>query len=179
MDSDDTSMNIDDNDWKVLGQSVQLSKESQVILNAGNLKSILDNVELYPNIHGWIGDKKIWDSILGKIEERYQGKDTDFKKLIDELIKRAGNYVNFDNDEVNRQMSGIIGGEKSKLSAFSFIMPPWNGGQNPASNTFEETLKNTLEQTVPTKTQAKDFLSHNEEYEFVIVSLTNLFCIIF
>lgn len=124
-------------------------------------------------------EKVLHGKIVDKIEERYRGKDTDFKKFIDELVKRAGNYVNFDNDEVNRQMPGIMGVEKSKLSAFSFIMPTWNGGQNPASNTFEETLKNTLEQTVPTKTQAKDFLNHDERHEFVIVSLTNLFPIRF
>jgi len=124
-------------------------------------------------------EKVLHGKIIDKLAEKYRGKDTDFKKFIDELIKRAGNYINFDNDEITRQVQGVMGVNQSKLSAFSFIMPPWAGGREPAPNTFEEILKNTLEENVPVTTQAKSFLNHEEEHEFVIVSMTNLFPIRF
>ena len=64
VDSDASMMGIDDDSWKILGQSVQLGKESQLQIAGMNLKDILENVNDYPGIKPWIGDRDQWRGIL-------------------------------------------------------------------------------------------------------------------
>ena len=68
LDSDESMMGIDDDSWKILGQSVQLGKESQLQISGMNLKVILDNINDYPGIKPWIGDREQWQGILKSAE---------------------------------------------------------------------------------------------------------------
>ncbi len=67
MDSSSEMMDLNDPEWKVLGHSVQLGKNSQMKIGGANLHTILDNIQNYPGIKGWIGDKNQWKEILNSI----------------------------------------------------------------------------------------------------------------
>ncbi|VVM07157.1 hypothetical protein MAMC_01457 [Methylacidimicrobium cyclopophantes] len=67
IDSSDELMRLDDPTWKILGQSVQLGPNSQLHIRCSNLSSILENLTNYPGIRPWIGDRAIWNDILGGI----------------------------------------------------------------------------------------------------------------
>ena len=64
IDSSDEMMKLDDPSWKILGQSVQLKRDSQLLISGANLNAILDNINNYPGIAPWIGDKSLWRTIL-------------------------------------------------------------------------------------------------------------------
>lgn len=64
VDSSDEMMRHDDPTWKILGQSVQLPKISQLHLSGLNLNSVLDNVGSYPGIAPWIGAREQFRDVL-------------------------------------------------------------------------------------------------------------------
>ena len=67
VDSSREMMAIDDASWRVLGESVQLPANSQLLITGGNLGQILDNLSGYPSIQPWIGSRDQWKDILGSI----------------------------------------------------------------------------------------------------------------
>lgn len=67
VDSSDEMMGIDDPSWKILGTSVQLSKGSQLLIRDADLVSRLENIDNYPGLKGWVGDKSDWKDILNSI----------------------------------------------------------------------------------------------------------------
>lgn len=67
VDSSDEMMGPDDATWRVLGRSVQLGNNSQLLITDANLQSRLDNIENYPGIKDWIGSKEEWSNILRSI----------------------------------------------------------------------------------------------------------------
>jgi hypothetical protein len=60
-------MRSDDPSWKILGNSVQIGKSSQVLIMGANLRATLEQVDAYPGISPWIGDKGVWVEILNGI----------------------------------------------------------------------------------------------------------------
>lgn len=64
VDASDEMMAPDDPAWKVFGESVQLSKRSQLKISGENLASVLDNLESYPGICPWIGSREAVRSML-------------------------------------------------------------------------------------------------------------------
>jgi Tubulin like len=64
VDSSDEMMKHDDPTWRILGQSVQLKKTSQLMISGLNLAQVLDNVGNYPGISPWIGGKEQFRNIL-------------------------------------------------------------------------------------------------------------------
>jgi len=64
VDSSDEMMKHDDPTWKILGQSVQLKKTSQLLISGLNLAQVLDNVGNYPGISPWLGSKDQFRNIL-------------------------------------------------------------------------------------------------------------------
>lgn len=66
VDSDERLMTLDDPSWKVLGHSVQLGMNQQLRIKGGaDLAKTLDNINTYPGIRPWIGQRDIWRDILG------------------------------------------------------------------------------------------------------------------
>jgi len=65
VDSSDELMKLDDPEWKVLGRSVQLKKESQLLIKGMSLRTVLDDLPSYPGISPWLGDRDQFRSILG------------------------------------------------------------------------------------------------------------------
>lgn len=65
IDTSDELMKQDDPDWKVLGRSVQLKKESQLYIKGMSLDTVLNDLSSYPGISPWLGDRDQFRSILG------------------------------------------------------------------------------------------------------------------
>lgn len=68
VDSSDQEMGPDNEDWKIHGTSIQLSKSQQLLITEGDLPSRLDNVNHYPGIKPWIGDRNLWMPYLRTIQ---------------------------------------------------------------------------------------------------------------
>ena len=64
VDSSDELMAFNDPMWKILGQSVQLKKTSQLLISGLNLGSVLDNLASYPGISPWLGSKDQFKNII-------------------------------------------------------------------------------------------------------------------
>ena len=67
VDSSQENMKPNDPTWKVLGENSQLGKDSFLFIRGASLGSQLDNVENFPGIRSWIGNRKIWDNLVGSI----------------------------------------------------------------------------------------------------------------
>lgn len=67
VDSSNEFMKPDDPTWRVLGKSVQLEPKQQLLITGANLASVLDNLDNYPGIKGWIGNRSTWSEILNSI----------------------------------------------------------------------------------------------------------------
>ena len=100
MDSSGELMDLNDPTWKVLGQSVQLGQNSQVRIGGADLQTILDNIQNFPGIKGWIGDRNQWRDILNSIvgetlggQKRRLGRFL-FANRVDDFNQRLRNQVN-------------------------------------------------------------------------------------
>jgi Tubulin like len=67
VDSSTDLMDLNDPTWKLLGTSVQLGENSKLVIKGANLASILDNINNFPNIKPWIGERSHWNDILNGI----------------------------------------------------------------------------------------------------------------
>ncbi|GAB3749341.1 tubulin-like doman-containing protein [Spirosoma pomorum] len=67
VDSSDELMGLEDPTWKILGKSVQLGENSKVRIKGQNLRPVLNSVDQYPGIQPWIGDRAVWNDVLGSI----------------------------------------------------------------------------------------------------------------
>lgn len=67
VDSSMENMKPNDPTWKVLGENTQLGKDSFLYIRGASLGSQLENVDNYPGIKSWIGDRKIWDNLVGSV----------------------------------------------------------------------------------------------------------------
>ena len=64
LDSSDEHMRFDDDEWKVLGENLQLDPASQIELRGTNVGTIFEDIDGHKNIAPWIGPKKDWGSVL-------------------------------------------------------------------------------------------------------------------
>lgn len=67
VDSSKEMMALDDPTWRTLGRSVQLDKRSQLLITGSDLNQILSNLDNFPQIRPWIGDRGQWRDILNSI----------------------------------------------------------------------------------------------------------------
>ncbi len=68
VDSSQEMMGIDDPTWKILGTSVQLDPGQQVLIREANLATQLENINSFPGIKSWIGDRSLWRAILSGLD---------------------------------------------------------------------------------------------------------------
>lgn len=75
LDSNPELMGPEDTTWKIPGGTLQLGNASQILIGAGNLRSVIDNVNSYPSIKPWIGSKESWHAILdGQVNDAQGGQ---------------------------------------------------------------------------------------------------------
>ena len=68
VDSSQEMMGVDDPTWKILGTSVQLDQAQQVLIREANLVTQLENINSFPGIKSWIGDRAPWLTILSGMD---------------------------------------------------------------------------------------------------------------
>jgi hypothetical protein len=114
-------------------------------------------------------DKKILGmSIIEKLMLRYHGNDNELKKYISNLVDYAGNYVHFDNQEINMSGKGIPVADTC-ISYFTVILPK----AHEKYNDFVDKVKSIFSDST---TLAVDFIeSENKPHEITLISITNLF----
>ncbi len=64
IDSSPELMGVNDPDWKVLGQNLQLNPPDQILLKGADLGARLEDIHSYPAVAPWIGDPQDWNAIL-------------------------------------------------------------------------------------------------------------------
>ena len=124
LDSSKEMMALDDPSWKVLGTSVQLPVASQLLITGEDLSARLANIQTYPGIKPWIGDRAVWGEILGSIvgaalggQKRRLGrfllacKIDNFRKQIQSLARTL--QANGQTDLTFHVIAGLAGGTGS------------------------------------------------------------------
>lgn len=64
VDSDSSDMGATDKKWRTLGHNVQLAKSSQLEIGAADLSPVLANVNAFPGVKGWIGERAFWSGAM-------------------------------------------------------------------------------------------------------------------
>ena len=124
VDSSREMMSLDDPSWKVLGVSVQLPAASQLVITGEDLSARLSNIQTYPGIKPWIGDRAVWGEILGSIvgaalggQKRRLGrfllacKIDNFRKQVQSLARTL--QANGQTDLTFHVVAGLAGGTGS------------------------------------------------------------------
>jgi hypothetical protein len=64
LDSDEEGMGPTDRRWRVLGNNVQLPKSMQLAIGTADLQPVLGNLNAFPGVKPWIGDRQFWTGVL-------------------------------------------------------------------------------------------------------------------
>jgi|CZKV01.1.fsa_nt_gi hypothetical protein len=104
VDSSEEMMKFDDASWKILGDSVQLGGESQLLIKGADLTRRLDDIKDFPGIQHWIGNRDQWRDILNNTvgdvlggQKRRLGrflfacKATEFRDRVQKLVSGMEN----------------------------------------------------------------------------------------
>jgi hypothetical protein len=67
VDSSEENMKPNDSTWKVLGENTQLGKEHFLFIRSANLADQLANVDNYPGVKRWLGDREIWRHLVSAV----------------------------------------------------------------------------------------------------------------
>ncbi len=101
VDSSDELMKQDLLAWKVLGRSVQLKKDSQLLIKGMGLNTVLNALSSYPGISPWLGDREQFKSILGTMgsENIFGGQKRRLGRFLfackaPEFRKRVQDHIN-------------------------------------------------------------------------------------
>jgi hypothetical protein len=124
IDSSKEMMSTDDPTWKVLGTSVQLPVGGQLVITGEDLSARLENIQTYPGLKPWIGDRALWSEILGSIvgaalggQKRRLGrflfanKVEDFRKQTQSIVRHL--QANGDTAVTFHIVTGLAGGTGS------------------------------------------------------------------
>ena len=125
VDASDEMMGVSDPKWKVFGENTQIGKNSQLFLRGASLRTQLDNVESYPNIKNWIGNRNIWDNIVENIaddgaagQRRRLGrflfacKAQDFSTILQNQVQNVRSKYNY-SEVTFHILAGLAGGTGS------------------------------------------------------------------
>jgi hypothetical protein len=109
-------------------------------------------------------------NIIGKLEREFSGRDEDLKSFIHDLVSRAGNFLEFDNQEVNRAGPGIPAGVPTKVTQFMTIIP-----KSPENAAFATKLKEVIKSQFRGGIPVEVIESDGKLNEILLIGLTNLF----
>lgn len=125
VDASDEMMGVSDPKWKVFGENTQIGKNSQLFLRGASLRAQLDNVESYPNIRNWIGNRNVWDNIVENIaddgaagQRRRLGrflfacKAQDFSTVLQNQVQNVRSKYNY-SEVTFHVLAGLAGGTGS------------------------------------------------------------------
>ena len=124
VDSDDRSMALDDPNWKVMGESVQLAPRNQLKIKSADLNKCLVNQSNYPELQPWLGTEDDWKEVLSGVadttiggQKRRLGRflfsrgigefNAKIQKLVEALQSKGGKQTTF------HVICGLAGGTGS------------------------------------------------------------------
>lgn len=109
-------------------------------------------------------EKLLGVSIIEKLKERYSGNMQELKSYLTELVAHAGNYVNFERGEIDKDRSAA----QTAVHQMTVIMP-----KAPDQAEFVATLKDIFRGA---STSTVEFVESDvRPNEIVLINLTNLF----
>jgi len=104
-------------------------------------------------------------NIIGQLEREYSGKPEELRKFVNDLVRSAGNYLEFDPQAI------VIGnGNVVKVSQFIVIMP--NAGEH---SEFAEILKTMFRDHLRGGIPVEIIESDTKPHEITLLGITNLF----
>lgn len=104
-------------------------------------------------------------NIVGQLEREYSGKPEELRKFVNDLVRSAGNYLEFDPQAV------VIGNDNVvKVSQFIVIMP--NPGEH---SEFAQTLKTMFREHLRGGIPVEIIESDTKPNEITLLGVTNLF----
>ena len=125
VDSSMENMKPNDPTWKVLGENSQLGKDNFLYIRGASLESQLANVDNYPGVKGWIGDRRIWANLVGAVgtgeaaaQRRRLGRflfacsSTDYESVLMNQFKKVTENRN-KKDVTFHIIAGLAGGTGS------------------------------------------------------------------
>ncbi len=59
VDSSETDLK-NQGDWKIFGRSVELTEQSKLPIIEADLPKRIEEVDKYPGLRGWVGDRRLW-----------------------------------------------------------------------------------------------------------------------
>lgn len=109
-------------------------------------------------------------NIVGMLEREYSGNEEGLRTFVHNLVSSAGNYLDFDANEVNRVAPGIQTGVPTRVSQFTVIMPKAQEYTG-FSDSLQQLFRQQLAGTIPVEI----IESATKPNEITLISVTNLF----
>jgi len=139
-------------------------------INVGDFLDILDkesaaNAQIaHNNLIQNPKERLLGVSIIERLKERYSGNSQELRTYLTELVERAGNYVGFEQSEMDKDRSGA----QTAVRQMTIILP-----KAPDQAEFTASLKNIFRGAC---TAPVDFVESDVRVsEIALISLTNLF----
>ena len=85
VDSSDEMMSLDDRSWEVLGTNVQLPPASQLRIGQQELQARLSNIQNYPGLQPWIGERRVWQLVPANVVNAGAGGHYDWFRCVPRL----------------------------------------------------------------------------------------------
>ena len=109
-------------------------------------------------------------NVIEKLQRRYEGNKTALRDLTGQLMKYAGCYVLFNQNEVGKSGDGLSSGAAKRTL---FVILPKNSTTNYA--TFINDLKDAFEFNRSSQTELKFLEADSSEYRITLMTVTSLF----
>jgi hypothetical protein len=105
VDSNPELMGPEDPTWKIPGGTLQLGGANQVLIGAGNLRRVIDDINTYPGIRQWIGSKTDWHAILdGQVSDTQGGQKRRLGRFLFAANSATSSQTSF-NSRLQNQVS--------------------------------------------------------------------------
>ncbi|MFD2570168.1 tubulin-like doman-containing protein [Spirosoma soli] len=109
-------------------------------------------------------------NVIEKLQRRYEGNKSALRDLTGQLMKYAGCYILFNQNEVGKSGDGLSSGPAKRTL---FVILPKNSTTNYA--TFIDDLKDAFEFNRNSQTELKFLEADSSEYRITLMAVTSLF----
>ena len=110
LDSNPELMGQEDVSWKIPGGTLQLGTSQQLLIGSGNLGGVLENLNSYPGIKPWIGNRDAWSAILdSQISDMNAGQKRRLGRFLFASISGSSTSDSF-SARLQTQVSGLTAG---------------------------------------------------------------------
>jgi len=115
VDSSPEFMDMDDDLWRIPGDSLYIGDASTLNIRGQNLRSTLNGIASYPNIKPWIGDVNKWSHIQAAVDAGIGGQKRRLGRFV--FACQAGEFVK----KVDTQYHACTEKSKSSETVFHIV----------------------------------------------------------